>query len=179
MNNTSKLIQTLERSPKSKKIENLIKLSENESAVDITNQFEKLMGVWELRWSSSKSPVLNYSPFFNNFQILDSKNSRALNFLSPKGLLGKLLSTNILAKLDVIDQKRINVTFEKAGIIGPHLFGKSMVFLSEIKKTQTGWLDTTVLTDKLRVCRGYKGTTFALLKREDLLLADFFNPINN
>ena len=179
MNNTSKLIQTLERSPKSKKIENLIKLSENESAVDIANQFEKLMGVWELRWSSSKSPVLNYSPFFNNFQILDLKNSRALNFLSPKGLLGKLLSTNILAKLDVIDQKRINVTFEKAGIIGPHLFGKSMVFLSEIKKTQTGWLDTTVLTDKLRVCRGYKGTTFALLKREDLLLADFFNPINN
>ena len=179
MNNTSKLIQTLERSPKSKKIENLIKLSENESAVDITNQFEKLMGVWELRWSSSKSPVLNYSPFFNNFQILDLKNSRALNFLSPKGLLGKLLSTNILAKLDVIDQKRINVTFEKAGIIGPHLFGKSMVFLSEIKKTQTGWLDTTVLTDKLRVCRGYKGTTFALLKREDLLIADFFNPFNN
>ena len=179
MNNTSKLIETLERSPKSKKIENLIKLSENESAVDITNQFEKLMGVWELRWSSSKSPVLNYSPFFNNFQILDLKNSRALNFLSPKGLLGKLLSTNILAKLDVIDQKRINVTFEKAGIIGPHLFGKSMVFLSEIKKTQTGWLDTTVLTDKLRACRGYKGTTFALLKREDLLLADFFNPINN
>ena len=179
MINTSKLIETLERSPKSKKIENLIKLSENESAVDITNQFEKLMGVWELRWSSSKSPVLNYSPFFNNFQILDLKNSRALNFLSPKGLLGKLLSTNILAKLDVIDQKRINVTFEKAGIIGPHLFGKSMVFLSEIKKTQTGWLDTTVLTDKLRVCRGYKGTTFALLKREDLLLADFFNPINN
>ena len=179
MNNTSKLLQTLERSPKSKKIENLIKLSENESAVDITNQFEKLMGVWELRWSSSKSPVLNYSPFFNNFQILDLKNSRALNFLSPKGLLGKLLSTNILAKLDVIDQKRINVTFEKAGIIGPHLFGKSMVFLSEIKKTQTGWLDTTVLTGKLRVCRGYKGTTFALLKREDLLLADFFNPLNN
>ena len=179
MNNTSKLIETLERSPKSKKIENLIKLSENESAVDITNQFEKLMGVWELRWSSSKSPVLNYSPFFNNFQILDLKNSRALNFLSPKGLIGKLLSTNILAKLDVIDQKRINVTFEKAGIIGPHLFGKSMVFLSEIKKTQTGWLDTTVLTDKLPVCRGYKGTTFALLKREDLLLADFFNPINN
>ena len=179
MNNTSKLIETLERSPKSKKIENLIKLSENESAVDITNQFEKLMGVWELRWSSSKSPVLNYSPFFNNFQILDLKNSRALNFLSPKGLLGKLLSTNILAKLDVIDQKRINVTFEKAGIIGPHLFGKSMVFLAEIKKSQTGWLDTTVLTDKLRVCRGYKGTTFALLKREDLLLADFFNPINN
>ena len=179
MNNTSKLTETLEQSPQSKKIEKLIKLSENESAVDITNQFEKLVGVWELRWSSSKAPVLNYSPFLNNLQILDLTKSRALNFLSLKGFLGKHLSTNILARLDIIDQKRINVTFEKAGIIGPRLFGKNMVFLSEIKKTQTGWLDTTVLNDKLRVCRGYKGTTFALLKREDLLIADFFNPINN
>ena len=179
MNNTSKLIETLEQSPKSKIIEKLIKLSEEESDVDITNQFENLVGVWELRWSSSKSPVLNYSPFLNNLQILDLKKKRALNFLSPKGFLGKLLSTNILAKMDIIDQKRINVTFKKAGIIGPQLFGKSIVFLSEIKKSQTGWLDTTVLTDKLRVCRGYKGTTFALLKREDLLIADFFNPINN
>ena len=123
MNSISKLIETLEKSPKSKKIEKLIKLSEFESAVDIPNQFERLMGVWELRC--------------------------------------------------------INLTFEKAGIIGPQVFGKNMVFLSEIKKAQTGWLDTTVLTDKLRVCRGYKGTTFALLKREDLLIADFFNPINN
>ena len=84
-----------------------------------------------------------------------------------------------MRELDIIDQKHINVTFEKGGIIGPQLFGKNMVFLSEIKKTQTGWLDTTVLTDKLRVCRGYKGTTFALLKREDLLTADFFNLLNN
>ena len=97
-----------------------------------------------MRWSSSKSPVLNYSPLLDNLQILDPENSRALNFLSPKGFLCKLLSTNILAKLDIIDQKRINVTFEKAGIIGPQVFGKNMVFSSEFKKAQTGWLDTTV-----------------------------------
>ena len=130
MNSISKLIETLEKSPKSKKIEKLIKLSEFESAVDIPNQFQMLVGVWELRWSSSKSPVLNYSPLLDNLQILDLENSRALNFLSPKGFLGKLLSTNILAKLDIIDQKRINVTFEKAEIIGPTGFGKNMVFLS-------------------------------------------------
>ena len=45
MNNTSKLTETIEQSPQSKKIEKLIKLSENESAVDITNQFEMLMGL--------------------------------------------------------------------------------------------------------------------------------------
>ena len=45
MNNTSKLIEILEQSPKSKKIEKLIKSSENESSVDIINQFEMLLGV--------------------------------------------------------------------------------------------------------------------------------------
>ena len=83
MNNTSKLIETLEKSPKSKKIEKLIKLSENESAVDITNQFEKLMGVWKLRWSSSKSPVLNYSPFLNNLKILDLKKKQSTQLSEP------------------------------------------------------------------------------------------------
>ena len=86
---------------------------------------------------------------------------------------------HLLAELDLIDQKRTNVTFKKVGIIGPKLLGKNISFLSEIKKTQKGWLDTTVLTNKLRVCRGYKGTTFALLKRDDLFIADFFKPINN
>ena len=52
MNNTSKLLETLEKSPKSRKIEKLIKLLEKDSNVDISNQFERLMGVWELRWSS-------------------------------------------------------------------------------------------------------------------------------
>ena len=89
------------------------------------------------------------------------------------------MATNILAKLNIIDHKRINVTFKKAGIIGPQLLGKNIGLFSEIKKTQKGWLDTTVLTNKLRICRGYKGTTFALLKRDDLLIADFFNPIYN
>ena len=179
MENTLKLIETLERAPNSKIIDQLIKLAENESKVDITKQLDQLMGVWELRWSSSKSPFLNYSPLLDNFQILDTEENIGLNFLSPKGFLGKLLATNILAELDIIDQKRINVRFKKAGIIGPRLLDKNICFLSEIKKTQMGWLDTTVLTNKLRVCRGYKGTTFALLKREDLLITAFFNPIKN
>ena len=127
-----------------------------------------------MRWSSSKSHLLNHSPLLDNLQILDLKNHRGLNFLRPKGLLGKLLSTSILSNLDIIDQKRINVTFKETGIIGPQLFGKNIAFFLEIKKTQMGWLDTTVLTDKLRVCRGYKGTTFALLKRADCSIIDFF-----
>ena len=154
----------------------LIKLAEIESSVDITNQIDLLTGVWELRWSTSNSPFLNYSPLLDNLQILDPERSRGLNLLRPKGFIGKLFSTNILASLEIIDQKRINVSFKKAGIIGPKLLGKKISFLSEIKKTQKGWLDTTVLSPDLRICKGYKGTTFALLKRNDLSLTEFFNP---
>ena len=175
MNAISKLIEVLEHTPKSNQIVELIKLAENESSVDITKQIDLLTGVWELRWSTSNSPLLNYSPLLDNLQILEPKRSRGLNLLRPKSFAGKLFSTNILASLEIIDQKRINVSFKKAGIIGPKLLGKKISFLSEIKKTQKGWLDTTVLSPDLRICKGYKGTTFALLKRNDLSLTEFFN----
>tara|TARA_B100000965_G_scaffold6398_1_gene4975 strand:- start:663 stop:1202 length:540 start_codon:yes stop_codon:yes gene_type:complete len=179
MFNTLKLIEILEQAPNSKKIQQLIRAAENESSVNLAKQLDELRGVWELRWSSSKSPLLNYNPLLDNLQILDPEKNRGINFLRPRGILGKIFSTNIRAKLDIIDQKRIDVTFEKIGIKGPQLLGKAIGLSSEIKKTQKGWLDTSVLSNKLRVCKGYKGTTFALLKREDLSLDDFFNNINS
>ena len=99
-----------------------------------------------------------------------------MNLLRPQGFAGKIFSTNILADLEIIDQKRMDVSFKKAGIIGPKLLGKKISFLSDIKKSQKGWLDTTVLSSNLRICKGYKGTTFALLKRYDLSLNEFFKP---
>ena len=176
MNAISKLIEVLEHTPKSNQILELIKSAESESSVDITKQIYLLTGVWELRWSTSSSPFLNYSPLLDNLQILEPERSRGLNLLRTKGFVGKLFSTNILASLEIVDQKRINVGFEKVGIIGPRFLGKKISFLSEIKKTQKGWLDTTVLSPDLRICKGYKGTTFALLKRNDLSLSEFFNP---
>ena len=175
MNAISKLIEVLEHTPKSNQIIELIKLAEIESSVDITKQIDLLTGVWELKWSTSNSPFLNYSPLLDNLQILEPERSRGLNLLRSKGFIGKLFSTNIFASLEIVDQKRINVSFKKAGITGPKFLGKKISFLSEIKKTQKGWLDTTVLSPDLRICKGYKGTTFALLKRNDLSLTEFFN----
>jgi len=176
MNVISQLTEILQHSPKSKKIVELIKLAESESSVDITKQTALLTGVWELKWSSSSSPFLNYSPLLDNLQILEPDKNRGLNLLRTKVFIGRFLSTNIFSRLEIIDRKRINVSFEKAGIIGPQLLGKKITFLSEIKKTQKGWLDTTVLTPTLRVCKGYKGTTFALLRRNDLSPTEFFKP---
>ena len=163
MNAISKLIEVLEHTPKSNQIVELIKLAESESSVDITKQIDLLTGVWELKWSTSNSPFLNYSPLLDNLQILEPKRNRGLNLLRPKSFAGKLFSTIILASLEIIDQKRINVSLKKAGIIGPKLLGKKISFLSEIKKTQKGWLDTTVLSPNLRICTGYKGTTLSLI----------------
>jgi len=176
MNAISKLIEVLEHTPKSNHVVELIKLAESESSVDITKQIDLLTGVWELKWSTSNSPFLNYSPLLDNLQILEPERNRGLNLLRTKVFVGKLLSTNIHASLEIVDQKRINVSFKKAGITGPKFLGKKISFLSEIKKTQKGWLDTTVLSPDLRICKGYKGTTFALLKRNDLSLSEFFNP---
>ena len=71
MDYTSKLIETLEQAPNSKEIIQLIKLAESEFSLDIIKQMDQLQGVWKLRWSSSKSPFLNYSPLLDNLQILD------------------------------------------------------------------------------------------------------------
>ena len=169
------LIEVLKYNPKSYKIKELIKSVERTSTVDITKQVNILRGVWELKWSTSNSPFLNYSPLLDNLQILDPERSRGLNLLRPKGFIGKFLSTNIHASLEIIDQKRIDVRFVKAGIAGPKVFGKKISFLPKIRKIQKGWLDTTVLSPDLRICKGYKGTTFALLKRNDLLITEFFN----
>ena len=169
------LIDVLRYNPKSKNIINLVKLAERRSYVDIPNQIDLLTGVWELRWSTSNSPFLNHSPLLDNLQILEPDKNRGLNLLRPRGFAEKLFSTNIFARLEIIDQKRIDVSFVKAGIIGPKVLGKKISFLSDINKTQKGWLDTTVLSSELRVCKGYKGTTFALLKRNDFSLAEFFN----
>ena len=47
------LINVLKRNPKSNEINELIKLAQSKSSVDITNQINLLTGVWELKWSTS------------------------------------------------------------------------------------------------------------------------------
>ncbi len=175
INEISQLLEILDQTHKSEKIMELIQLVERQSTVDITKQINFLTGVWELKWSSSNSLLIN-SPLIDNLQILQPKKGLGINLIRPKGFLGNIFSTNIFAHLEIIDQTRINVSFKKVGLLGPMILGKKISFLSEIKKVQEGWLDTTVLTPNLRICKGYKGTKFALIKRNNLSIKDFFNP---
>ena len=74
MNLEQQLLDLLLSSHNKKKIKNIAEELEKESKFTLSNDIEKLKGVWELRWSSSKAPFLNYSPLVDNLQILDPLN---------------------------------------------------------------------------------------------------------
>ena len=161
-----KLIKELVNKQNSKEFLLLTSKLENDSNFILSRDNEKLKGIWELRWSSSKAPFLNYSQLFDNLQILDSSKLNAMNLLKPRGV-NAIIGTGIIAKLKPINDIRVGVQFTHAGLIGPKIGFNKIKALAEIKKEQKGWLDITYLSDKIRICRGDKGTLFVLKRRND------------
>ena len=173
MNLEQQLLDLLLSSPKTKKIKNLAEELEKESKFTLSNDVEKLKGIWELRWSSSKAPFLNYSPLVDNLQILDPLNLNGLNLLKPRGI-NSIIGTGIVAKLSSLNEKKIGVSFTHAGIIGPYIGIRKINALTKIKKEQKGWLEITFLSKNLRICRGDKGTLFILRRIKDNILFERF-----
>ena len=173
MNLEQQLLDLLLSSPKTKKIKNMAEELEKESKFTLSNDVEKLKGIWELRWSSSKAPFLNYSPLVDNLQILDPLNLNGLNLLKPRGI-NSIIGTGIVAKLSSLNEKKIGVSFTHAGIIGPYLGVRKINALAKIKKEQKGWLEITFLSKNLRICRGDKGTLFILRRIKDNILFERF-----
>ena len=155
--------------PNTKKIKIISEELEMKSKFNLNNDFEDVKGIWELRWSSSKAPFLNYFPLVDNLQILDPIDGKAMNLLKPKGIKA-IIGTVILAKIEPINNIRIRVQFTKAGLIGPSIGFSRLKALVKIKKKQLGWLDITYMSDQIRICRGDKGTLFILMKRKDEIL---------
>jgi len=166
MNLEQQLLDLLLSSPNRKKIKNMAEELEKESKFTLSKDIDKLKGIWELRWSSSKVPFLNYSPFVDNLQILDPLNLDGLNLLKPKGF-NSIIGTGIVAKLRSLNEKKIGVSFTHAGIIGPNIGIRKINALTKIKKEQKGWLEITFLSKDLRICRGDKGSLFILRRIKD------------
>ncbi len=173
MNLEQQLLDLILKSPKTKNIKNMAEELEKESKFTLNMDIEKLKGVWELRWSSSKAPFLNYSPLVDNLQILDPLNLNGLNLLKPKGI-NSIIGTGIVAKLSSLNEKKIGVSFTHAGIIGPYIGIRKINALTKIKKEQKGWLEITFLNKNLRICRGDKGTLFILRRIKDNILFERF-----
>ena len=162
----SKLLKILIEKPNSKDILSMALKLESNSNFNLKSDIEKLKGIWELRWSSSNAPFLNYSPLINNLQILKPSKSKAINLLKPRGIDG-IIGTGIISELSTISDIRLGVKFTHAGFIGPNIGFVKLKALAPIKREQKGWLDTTYLSKNLRICRGDKGTLFILVRRNN------------
>ena len=157
------LLNLLLKSPNSESISTVVKQLEIGHNFSFSKDRNDLHGVWELRWSSSNSPFLKYSPFIDNLQFLDPYNLNGLNLLKPRGIRS-IIGTGILISLYYINEKKIGVKFTHAGVIGPKFGRKNIKAMKEINNEQLGWLEITYLSNNLRICRGDKGTLFVLRK---------------
>ena len=166
MDTESKLLKILIEKPNSKDISSMAIKLESKSKFNLKSDIEKLKGIWELRWSSSNAPFLSYSPLVDNLQILNPSKSNAMNLLKPRGING-IIGTGIVAELYPLNEIRVGVKFTHAGLIGPNIGSKKLKALTQIKREQKGWLDITYLSKNLRICRGDKGTLFALIRRKN------------
>ena len=173
MDTESKLLEILIDKPNSKDISSMAIKLESNSNFNLKSDIEKLKGIWELRWSSSNAPFLGYSPLVDNLQILNPSKSNAMNLLKPRGING-IIGTGIVAELYPLNEIRVGVKFTHAGLIGPNLGFKKIKALAQIKRDQKGWLDITYLSKNLRICRGDKGTLFALIRRKNEKLFNNF-----
>ena len=66
------------------------------------------------------------------------------------------------AELKIADSTRVEVRFRQ-----------QLTLMRQVQQSTPAWLDITVLDQQLRICRGNAGTTFALLRRNDLNLRTF------
>jgi len=173
MDSEDDLLNLLLKSPNSESIKTIAEQLEVDHNFSFSKDRNDLKGVWELRCSSSNSPFFKYSPFIDNLQILDPFNLNGLNLLKPRGIKS-IIGTGTLIRLSYINEKKIGVKFTHAGVIGPKFGRKNIKPMKEIKNEQLGWLEITYLSNKLRICRGDKGTLFVLRKINSTTLFENF-----
>ena len=106
MESEDDLINLLLKSPNSERIQTIAEQLVIDHNFSFSEDRNDLKGVWELRWSSSNSPFLKYSPFIDNLQILDPFNLNGLNLLKPRGIKS-IIGTGILIRLNYINEKKL------------------------------------------------------------------------
>lgn len=156
------------------RVRTLLQRLERLQPADLTHNSDRLAGVWELRWSSGSQPYLLVAPWLENLQLLDPRRGRGMNLLRLAGPIAPLAGIAVQARITVEGLQRVGVRFERGGWLGPRLGERRLELLRSVNQSFPAWLDITVLDDDLRVCRGNAGTLFALVRRPDLQLTDFF-----
>ena len=108
MKSEDDLMKLLLKSPYSRRIKAIAERLEIDHNFSYSKDRKNLQGVWELRWSSSNSPFLKYSPFIDNLQILDPFTLNGLNLLKPRGIKS-IIGTGIVIRLYYINEKKLGL----------------------------------------------------------------------
>ena len=88
--------------------------------------------------------------------------------------LSALGGIRVQSEVQVPGSQRVMVCFREGGWVGHSLPNRQQLsWMRKVQQSTPAWLDITVLDEHLRICRGNAGTTFALLKRNDLNLNTF------
>ena len=156
------------------RVRELLQRLEHLQPANLAVESDRLTGVWELRWSSGRQPYLTVAPWLENLQLLDPRQGRAMNLLRLAGPVAPLAGIAVQARISVEGTQRVGVRFVRGGWLGPRIGDRRLQLLREVNQSFPAWLDITVLDDDLRVCRGNAGTLFALVRRPELRLEDFF-----
>ena len=156
------------------RVRELLQRLEHLQPANLAAESDRLTGVWELRWSSGRQPYLTVAPWLENLQLLDPRQGRAMNLLRLAGPVAPLAGIAVQARISVEGTQRVGVRFVRGGWLGPRIGDRRLQLLREVNQSFPAWLDITVLDDDLRVCRGNAGTLFALVRRPELRLEDFF-----
>jgi hypothetical protein len=156
------------------RVRELLQRLEHLQPANLAAESDRLTGVWELRWSSGRQPYLMVAPWLENLQLLDPRQGRAMNLLRLAGPVAPLAGIAVQARISVEGTQRVGVRFVRGGWLGPRIGDRRLQLLREVNQSFPAWLDITVLDDDLRVCRGNAGTLFALVRRPELRLEDFF-----
>lgn len=170
------LVRHLRSNPNDQSISERIARLETSIPADLNQDAPLLKGVWDLRWSSSSQPWLRQAPWLENLQALDPERNKGCNLLRLRGRLGGIGAVSVQAELNLISSKRIEVKFCRGGWLGPSRPGQRQVkLMRNVQQNFPAWLDITVLSQELRICRGNAGTIFALLRRNDLLTEELLD----
>ena len=163
------LISLLQNKPNDPSLKERLSDLEKAQPADLSRDVALLKGVWDLRWSSSSQPWLRQAPWLENLQALDPDHNRGCNMLRLRGPFGAIGAITVEASLNVVDSQRVEVKFLRGGWLGPRFPGRvQLKLLREVQQSFPAWLDITVLDDQIRICRGNAGTTFALLRQENM-----------
>ena len=167
------LVELLRQKPNDAGLQTLIEQVEQEQPADLSSSGGLLRGVWELRWSSSQQPWLKHTAGLENLQALDPEQGCGCNLLRLRAPFAALGGISVQAELQIAGRQRVEVRFRRGGWIGPsRAEHQQLSWMRQVQQSTPAWLDITVLDEQLRVCRGNAGTTFALLRRNDLNLND-------